>query len=473
MVAYLFVGIIAMVLHHVMCFCLNGRRVNTKSYSGLELSEQALIGAAGNAIASAACFAFGTAIGIVFVQFLWYSLRHKFHPIKHIEAVIECQSSPIHPASWEAWKAAWRLPLLALVSAAMTLVTVFAPGSLRTTTADYAFKAPCTIPLVNMSSGSLGSTADNTWTPSPAVKKMTLQNLFIGDLIPPPSPCGTCAYDLVFNGPGMNCSNTTDTFPWANFTAGSSTTDVLIWAGGHQLPVIVIATAEGYMLDYEAVTCNVYNTTYDTHIQHNGSITSVDVKSTTFNQALNLNDAQSDPDALGMYTVALALSQHLNGYGVVDVDKMIAVSLSDSNNHNVFYSALGGPNPDGSKTWKWDPEVLYSLPTLMQNVSISMLSNPLGGTMLSTQLECLYSTVTYDYNPMQLFVSYGIAIGVTVICILIGFWAVHKNGQEESLSIRRILVAVLNRKLFGQTLNENVMVRASNDPYGYLEPSRG
>lgn len=113
---------------------------------------------------------------------------------------------------------------------------------------------------------------------------------------------------------------------------------------------------------------------------------------------------------------------------------------------------------------------MYSLPTLMQNISISMLSNPLDGTTVPTESTCLYTTLTYHYNPVQLFVSYGIAIGVTLACVLIGFWAVHENGVEESLSIRRILVAVLNSKLYGQTLNEDVIVRATNNPYGHLEP---
>lgn len=53
MVAYLFVEVIAMVLHHVMRFCLSNRRVITKSYSRMEISKQALIGAAGNAIVTA------------------------------------------------------------------------------------------------------------------------------------------------------------------------------------------------------------------------------------------------------------------------------------------------------------------------------------------------------------------------------------------------------------------------------------
>lgn len=184
MVTYTFVGIVLMVVHHVVFFCLNGRRVNTTKRQGLHMSQQALIGAGANALASAACFAFAAAISIVFVQILWHSLRHQNHSIKHIEAVIACQSSPLNPASWRAWRAAWRLPLLALVSAAMTLITIFAPGSLRTTTADFALRAPCTIPLVNMSSGDLGTSADGSWTPSQAVKKMTLENLFIGDLIP-------------------------------------------------------------------------------------------------------------------------------------------------------------------------------------------------------------------------------------------------------------------------------------------------
>lgn len=466
----------AMLLHHFFYLHLSGTRVNTTPIPGLRFSEQALIGAIGNAIASAASFFFGTAIGIVFVQALWVSLRRKFHSIKGIGAILECRTSPFTPAAWSAWSAAWKLTALALLSASMTGITIFAPGALRTASVEYAYKAPCTIPFTDLSTGDFGTTEGPTWTPSPAVKKMTLTNLLIGEVIPPASPCGSCAYDVVFNAPGMNCSNTTDSYPFQYIEKGSTAVDVIIWNGTHDVAsggnTIVIATTEGYELNYEAVTCNVYNATYDVRIQHNGTQTSIDVQSVELHQPITSDDMQSSvPEGLGMYTISLALAQHLYGIGMVDVGKMIAVDV-DNQNHNVFYSALGSPGPAGSKTWKWQPNTLETLPQLMQNVSISMLSNPLGGTTIPTETQCLYSAVFYDYNPLQLALAYGIATLTTLICVVIGFWAVERNSAEESLGFSRVLVSILNSQLFNATLNGETQVIASPTPSGHLIPSQ-
>ena len=99
-------GIVCMVVHHVVNHHLNGRRVNTKTYAGLDVSVQAMIGAAENAIASVACFAFGSAIGIVFVHILIVIFLEEeearedcIYPDEHVEAVLECQSSPLTPGA--------------------------------------------------------------------------------------------------------------------------------------------------------------------------------------------------------------------------------------------------------------------------------------------------------------------------------------------------------------------------------------
>ena len=232
--------------------------------------------------------------------------------------------------------------------------------------------------------------------------------------------------------------------------AQSTSTDVIIWNGTHTLPsgsnTITAGTAEGYQTGYEAAQCFVYNTTYVAHVKHNDSVATVTVNSTQFNDPItSAYKASSAPGALGMYSVALSLAQHLNGLSMIDVDEMIAVALQNNYNHNMFYSALGDAGPDGSKKWLWEPSIIKSLPDLMQNVSISLLSNPFDGDTLATDTQCLYSTVIYDYSPGQLFLAYGVAILFTLACGLIGFWAIGRHGSRENYSIWKALLKVTAR----------------------------
>ena len=176
-----------------------------------------------------------------------------------------------------------------------------------------------------------------------------------------------------------------------------------------------------------------------------------------------------------MYTISLAIAQHLYGIGLINVDKMIAVDNSKEN-HNIFYSALGSPGPSGSKMWVWTKSMEEALPQLMTNISISMLSNPLGSSQIATNTQCLYSTVFYDYNPLQLAVTYGAATVATIICLAFGFWAIVKNRTEETIGFSRVLVSALNPVLYDAAMDESppltekTKLRATAGEHGHFEP---
>lgn len=48
------------------------------------------------------------------------------------------------------------ISFVAILGAAMTLITVFAPGALGTTTVDFALKQACAVPTVDLSQGTFG-----------------------------------------------------------------------------------------------------------------------------------------------------------------------------------------------------------------------------------------------------------------------------------------------------------------------------
>lgn len=473
MVVLTLLGAGAMVGHHYFCQYLDGKEVNTDPLLGMRFSEQALIGVTGNAIASIASFVFGTAIGIVFVQVLWSSLRNKGLAIEHVQAVMECRTSPFSPSALYAWRAATKLTLLALLSAAMTLVTIFAPSALRTEAQTTVTSKPCTIPTVDMSGGTYGTywpnnTGQTIWTPSPDMKRMVAQNLMSGSYITPPSPCGSCAYNLTFNAPAMTCSNTSNEFNFSGML--SPLPDLFIWNCTHDIyengNTLNIATVEGYGVNMQAAACQVFNTSYTVEVFHNGTSTEVKVINAVAFQPVSAMDP-SAPDKMAIYTIALATAQMLYGLGRVDLNTMEnIIDTTDALDYNPYFyvSKLGEPGAPGSKKWQWEPGMVEALPQLVMNVSISMLSNPLNAPMVNIETQCRFYSIVYVYDELHLAVAYGSGLLVTVVCVLFGFLAVKKNGREESLGFSRLLVAILTPDLYTTELNKEVRIRATNQP---------
>ena len=143
-----------------------------------------------------------------------------------------------------------------------------------------------------------------------------------------------------------------------------------------------------------------------------------------------------------------------------------------SSNTFIFYEALGGPGPAQSRTWAWRDSMVNLLPELMANISISILSNPIGAAEKSLSTECSYSGVVYAYKPTQLFLTYGLAMLCAFVCGLAGFWAISRNHVEESGRFSRLLASVLNEQMFEKPLHKGTKLQAEDTPQGYLIPIR-
>ena len=468
--------------HHFFCAALDGRVVNTDNIYGIVISQQAVFSAAGNAIASTAAFAFGSVVGVAIEQIMWHSFRHKPHTISEIDAVLECRTSPFMPSSWSAWVTTRRLTALAVLSAGMTLITVFAPGALGTTTVDFKLAQDCTIATVDMSKGTFGvewpntGTTGTTWYPSPQLRQLVSRNTVSSAYVPPASPCGVCSYDLVLNAPAMQCQNITDGYNFTGMVTGWASNELIIWNSTHNLPIgnnLTVATAEGQNYNLRAAACSFYNATYDLHVTHNGSLSTVDINHVSMHQPVSELDS-SDGAAVAIRSIATATAQHLFGIGDIDVNKMISLILGNApllSNTVVSQDALGDPGPAQSKTWLWRGEMVNVLPQLMANISISMLSNPMDAQQKTVNTQCSYSGIVYAYKASQLILTYGVGTLVTFLCGLAGFWGVWMNGVEESGSFSRILASVLNDDMYrARPIYKDTRVKAENTHDAHLIP---
>lgn len=465
-------GVISMICHHFFYLLLSGRTVNTDRVVMLEISRQVLVGAAGNAIASFATFVLGTAVGIAFVQILWTRLHRKPYAIEHIEAMISCRSSPFSPAALRSWRAAWLLSAIAALGSTMRLITIFAPGALRTETSS--FEKTCTIQKMDLSHAVFGVAipdAQNVpiFYPSPNLDRMVLQNIVSGSYIPPPNFCGTCSYNVSFNAPAMSCTDITSQFNFNTMFLKDS--DPIIWKVTHDIGLrgstITVATMKAQNVQMEAARCTVYNATYLAEISHNATSTNVIVGNPTLHRPVN-ETQQDAPDYMSLFTTALATAQFLDGFGQVDLLKMQYINRGAGPYANIYFnpyfifSSLGRPGPQSSMTWEWD-SMRDAFPQLMANISISLLSNPINAPTSNYDTLCTYSTVLYVYDQLHLLLSYGLGILLASLCVGAGFWSIRRNGREETLEFSRLMVAILSPSLLHEELRKSVRLKTKQD----------
>lgn len=482
MVLLTLLGAGAMVCHHFFCTYFNGKQVISDMFFDwrIPVSRQVLIGAAGNTIAAAGSFSLSAAIGIAAVQVLWSSLGQRSHSIRQIRAILECRTQPFTPISWPAWSTSRSLTLLAIFSSSMTLITIIAPSSLRTAP-SLSSPVPCTIKRVDLSGEGYDRLYDTGGDPnaishmtSQPLQKLVARNIIDGSYITPANPCNqSCSYILEFNAPATNCSVTTLKYDFGNMSGSSNLQNLVIWNSTHDIhehgSTIQVATMGGLNpSDREAFTCEVFNATYSVDVFHNGTATTINISNIDLQQNVT-NANASAPEYNAFYYTALALGQMF--FGIVEIDVNAMAQEIPSNlgydNHIILYSALGKPNPSSNpEPWLWDPNTPGAVSELATNISISLLSNPLGISMIDVQTTCQYLGFQYVYNPFHLFLTYGVGLVTAIFCLLMGFISIYINKREETLHFSRLLVAILDPKLSEEVLTDETRLIAGNRASG-------
>lgn len=415
-----------MLCHHFLYNHLDGTQVDSGYILDphIRVTKQVLVGAAGNAIATASVgsFSLAAAISIAFVQVLWMRLAQRSYSTRQIRTFMDLRTSPFAPSAWHAWGAGRSLRLLAVLGMAMTLITIFAPSSLRTvpfpTNAE-----PCTVSKVNISGDGydkrfyFGSEAQQTT--SQELRKMVARNILGGTYLSPTNPYNrSCSYTLTFEAPATSCTNVTSQYDFSNMVKLSDThqKQLVIWNSTHDISgngssIWLTAMGGADVSSGKSFQCDVYIGTYSVDVTHNGTVTTVEVLDVKLHQLLGQSDkTASDYNALQF--TSLTLGQMLCGLVNINVDAMIQVMLEeDVNNVLVLYSTFGAPLYNSSSVpWLWNPDLSSIYSNLKQNISISLLSNPLGIPMIDAKTNYLYPSIIYSYNRPHLALTYGLGL---------------------------------------------------------------
>jgi len=418
------------------------------------------VNAKGNALGYLVNSLFSAAIAVAFIQQFWSHLRtHRGGvPIRKIEVIADCKNGIATPSALKALYYAFWLFLIAASATSMSVITVFIPGSLRVATANFHASQPCSVNTVNLPNGSTLDQFVMGWFQRRVISQ--------GTYMPPSSSCGgACRYNISFEAPALNCTNITSTYDFSSFTQPAVPVHVSPGLGlspptfiynGTQMrngTGIQVATLNTSDFTMSAVECLAYRASHEATVTHsNISTSNINVFSTNLIELVPNIDASISNNATGISQLANGAINLLNGtlYTSIYQGSLGSSAASFTQPSPVMGSPLLILQDN---LWRWTMEMGTALPSAMQNISISLLSDDVASAskvpiVVPVDSTCFSDSTFYVYNRERLIITYGVAIAVAAACIVAGLWAVHRNGGvEESLSFSRLLGALVNSKM--------------------------
>lgn len=135
------------IAHLVLFKFLDGTRADGND----ELAPQSYINNVSHLLASVFQVALQTALGVVFVQYLWFVLRRSALPISTIESLFLIRSEPLSFLHLSNLRNTWLLLLIASLIWATYIAAIFPPGALTIGLATQINHTLLVVPTFNAS----------------------------------------------------------------------------------------------------------------------------------------------------------------------------------------------------------------------------------------------------------------------------------------------------------------------------------
>ena len=485
LVLFLLFGLTFAALHHLFGIYLSGKPASHDSSSRyLPISYQTAVSILGNALTQIVKWLLASTIAVAYAQYFWSATKSYQEDLDKLDAPLAAANgNPFTFSAFPTWWRSTKLAFYALMMMSMILIPIAVPGSIRVVTAT-GLTQPCTVSVPNVSMAYL-ATARTTVTggggPGLQVRQLTddgpshysgpasgrhiaggkefrdaykattyttaLVNRVIvgGSYLPVPNPCGFCTYKVSFIAPSLMCSsNITRTYDFATNLPPSYKTDTWLpilngtRSDGYALTVATRDGVIGQMNQPVAVSCNASIANYHVSVQHDNLSSYIHILDITFDSSAS--PSQTDPLNLALGGLILALGDAFNGSIVFDsqYDGFAETPLS------IGYSPmLRWVHTDKNASRLTWPDLTTSLPELMQNISISLLSGQFPSIkqtyMEKVQTQCSMTQLVYEYDSRRLLGIYAAACGVAATFVLLGLVTVQKNGEEHTLDFSHVV----------------------------------
>ncbi|KAK6988616.1 hypothetical protein R3P38DRAFT_3373941 [Favolaschia claudopus] len=468
--------------------------------------SQAGASAIGTAFAFLVSALLGLSASTAFWQTSWRLVGQRSFTLSGLDALWASPHNALSFFSLDFWRSGREIVLISALAWTFPLVVTFAPGTLTVQTRVREVKRSCSVPTFDFGSSAIlhdevNSASKPYLRPSPAAHRLIGSTLLGGQPFTPTSPCGSnCSYTISANAPSFSCSSGTQN--------GSALTWRILNPSFNPPPYVgvnldVAKSSNPYQnWDFEAhyndyaswkpsssgnnLTCVTYNSTYHLNYTFIGTSTSVVVDKIVAHQAASQLSSNSTDAANGYflspgihsswfnattnyYAVLSSMYEYLIGNITVfetgnSVDFAYTpsdISLAQTSVIDQNTSLLS----NGSLTWISFPEIPHAMETLLQNISLSILTGTLDPSQ-SAQTTCSYRSTLphFSYDARRLWLVYGAGLLVALFCDLFGVIAIKRNGFGASGEFSDFLAATRNRELNALDLTQRDKVKLRYGP---------
>ncbi|KAF7345798.1 hypothetical protein MVEN_01600600 [Mycena venus] len=498
--------------HHGFYASLNNRVVPSgpSTTASLLVHSQAGASAIGTTFAFLVSASLGVSAGTAFLQCAWKLVRQRAFTVAGLDALWSSPHNMLAFLSFDFWQSARGIVLISGLAWAFPLVVTFAPGTLTVTNQINTVSAACTVPTFDFGSSALLHDELNTASspyerPSSLAVRVVGSTLLGGQPTPPTSPCGSnCSYLVSAVAPSFSCSPGLQNSSTLNWTTLSTRFTPPPYSAAN-IDVTPPLTSEFTGWDFEAqftdyaawipdpsggtnLTCVAYNSTYHLNYTFAGSSPSVAINQIDLQQPASQLSANASAGVNGdyipgsathsawfnatanYYAVLSSMYASLVGNTTVFITGNSAnfanqpdpgLSLWETNLFNPGASSLGR----GNLTWSAGADLPRAMESLLENITLSILTGSLDSTQ-STSTTCVYTSTLphFAYNARRLWLIYGLGLGLALLCDAFGIVALWQNSFGATGGFSDFLAATRNAELNGLDLKQPERVKLIYGP---------
>ncbi|KAK7041996.1 hypothetical protein R3P38DRAFT_2611003 [Favolaschia claudopus] len=496
--------------HHAFYASLNGDVASADATDITNASflvrSQAGASAIGTTFAFLVSASLGVSAGTALLQSSWRVVGQRAFTLSGLDALWSSPTSLLAFLSFDFWRSARGIVVISALAYAFPLVVTFAPGTLIVRNRVDSVQHPCSVPTFDFGSSAILHDELRTASlpylrPSTAADRLVGSTLLGSQPFLPVSPCGNnCSYSISAPALSFSCSagtrnDTALTWDWQSLPTSFNpppyvavkldVTPSLNMYSGWDL--------EAHYSDYASwrptqtsnnLTCVAYNSTYyldytfagtsgavriDKIVPQqpasqissnttNGGILDGPTHNAWFNATTNYHAVL---ESMYSYLIGnVTLTQTANSVNFDYAPPSIALATSP-----LINAASSSLFSAGNLTWIDFPDVIHSMESLLQNISLSILTGTLDRSQ-SAQTTCSFRSTLphFTYDARRLWLVYGAGLLVALFCDLFGVIAIKRNGFGASGEFSDFLAATRNRELNALDLTERDKVKLMYGP---------
>ncbi|CBF83110.1 hypothetical protein AN3244.2 [Aspergillus nidulans FGSC A4] len=402
-----------------------------------------------------------SAVGVAAVQETWATLRRKSVKLSGIDSMFAVLDSPLAFFTPDLWLYAKTLTALAIISWLIPLTAIITPSTLYVVAMQARQTSRLGVPSVSF--------ADSFWSgeaalegagrinaPSPNLSRLFTVTASSMQVLPVPAPFPNSSYLLEFWGPSYKCQSLSEALLNVHgLSQGLWDRQNPLWNNNASQPTELV--------------CQLWNTSYMVSLTFNDGIQTLTPISVDHIAYSNWSSEagtysllqNSDPTVNGgFYVVHMLFSGLIQGNLRTGVSGSVRENITSQTAFTKLSIAQTGLFACPEMWNGSNSDYLYgnslmtscrnrTLARAIEDLSHNLTYNLLSLNAANTTVDVLDLTSRnfYIYDQEYLILAYMTALGVTVACIIIGFFALRRNGVSQRTSFSSVLMTTRNPDL--------------------------